>query len=205
MFINYLESFDTEKTVNVFNTSDHMFSAVDIYIYSIDFSLMDEILTPKEDGTSKFNLIIDNIIFPLKYGNVGESPLNPIVYVKDESICKYLISDPTQTSKTTYIVGPSSNLVDAKEWEQSTNISNNDLITLKVDLVGSKYYGALYGYGIDMYGYNANNIIGYGGVDKKSILTELNIVIEESQIYKKSELYRERTNGFDNRRITVGI
>lgn len=189
MYINSLELDYTGTPVYVYNTYNHMIYALDIYIVCKSSSLLNEILTPDESlpiGGSNASLYIDGVEFRLKFGSPGESALNPITYIRDSSIAKYIINDTVLNTKTGAFVGSYLN----GTWEQGTNISNNDYVTMSYQQ-NSAYgkYKEVTGYGNYGFGEDITKIIGYGGVVLGTAEEDLYIVVEESKTISKDLLY----------------
>jgi hypothetical protein len=190
MYINSKKIEYTSVPVDLYNISNHMVYALDIYIVCQSATLLSEILTPDislpVDGANS-SLLIDGIEFKLKYGSPGESALNPITYIKNSNIAKYIIRDNINYNpEATSFVG---SYLDGT-WEQGTNIANNDSISL---LFAQNYtygkYKETTGYGNYKYGEEDSKIIGFGGVVLGKAETDLYIVVEESKVINKDLLY----------------
>lgn len=190
MYINSKEILYTNSPINIYNISNHMVYALDIYIVCKSATLLSEILTPDVSlpvGGSNASLMIDGVEFKLKFGYPGESALNPITYIKDASIAKYIIrNNSTYIPEATSFVG---SYLDGT-WEQGTNISNADYVN--ISFVQNYTYGKYKettGYGLYKYGEENTKVIGYGGVVLGKAETDLYVIVEESKVINKDLLY----------------
>jgi len=193
------------NAIDIFNDLNHKIYAIDIYVTSTNADyLLDSALDSGVEGGYRFSLTIDGIEFPIMRGAPGESPLNPITYIKDANIAKFIFREPnTEEIDATCLVGSFL----GGTWEYGTNIDNDDSVTLIfTQNTPSSDTDNLVGYGEYAYGYDADFIVGYGGMVVESSPGDLQIVAEESKLITKDLLYLyESLNPFAKEEQDIGI
>ena len=206
MYLNCSQFVNVTYIPPVLNLSDHLVQALDIYFISEDADYYYKSLEPITEGTnaglSKFSIKIDGNIYPIKKDSPGESPLNPIVYKKDNTISRVNFKNKQGIIFASAFAG-----IDIEEdgftfddWERNTNFNAEDFITIEIiENEPPVDFKKLYGYGAGRTvedpdrcpysGYRDDLLIGYGGYGFDQLVAKMQIVIEESSINRKNFSY----------------
>lgn len=209
MYINCKQFINATYEPKIYNLSDHLIQALDIYFISEDADYYNKTLEPITYGTniglSKFVVRINDIEYPITKGQPGEGPLNPIIYKPSVALSKVKFRNSSGEIFATAFAGMDIEISEGvydDSWERNTNmaITPSDYITISIiENEQNVDFKKLYGYGAGTSnedhdrcpysGYRADLLIGYGGYGYDQLIAKMQLVIEESSVNRNNFTY----------------
>lgn len=201
MYTNYTHN-EINQSVDIFNLNSYPIYALDISFVCKSAVLRNFILSPTENNLPKFGILIENEhLFPLFSGEVGTSPINPIIITRDLNSAKFKFVSPSSGAAVAAFVGAS--LPDIY-WEVGVNIipkmgenldiENGDKLNIKlvnIDYSGdiNRDFNFLAKTIETRYGENLYGEFDFGGKIKEKAEDLISIEVKNSKYKHKDLLY----------------